>query len=129
MSNPRYLHVLLVEDHRDSAASLAALLRDLGHAVTVAGSVSGALAAARDARRHSQDLDLALVDLCLPDGDGATLMPELARMGLRGISMSARGKSAEIGERSARAGFEAHLVKPFPAAALQRLLVREADAA
>jgi CheY-like chemotaxis protein len=129
LSTPRHLHVLLVEDHRESAACLATLLRHLGHAVTVAGSLSSARAAIRALRHDGRDLDLALVDLVLPDGDGCELMPELVAAGIRGVSMSAHGTEGSEARRSARVGFDAHLPKPFDADTLQRLLLRQANAA
>ncbi|HEX9671637.1 MAG TPA: ATP-binding protein, partial [Thermoanaerobaculia bacterium] len=42
----RPLHILLVEDHPDTAAAMADLLRGIGHRVTTAASVEAALAAA-----------------------------------------------------------------------------------
>ena len=72
------LHILLVEDHADTAEAMADLLRDMGHQVTVAGWWPPALAAAA---RQSLDgrLDLVLSDLGLPDGTGLDLMARAAR--------------------------------------------------
>jgi signal transduction histidine kinase len=105
------LHVLLVEDHADTAEAMAALLSALGHRVTVAGTVAGALAAAQE----SQGIDLVVSDLGLPDGNGQDLMRDLARRhGLRGIALSGYGMEEDI-RKSYEAGFEKHLTKPVDA--------------
>jgi PAS domain S-box-containing protein len=105
------LHILLVEDHADTAEAMAALLSVLGHRVTVAGTVAAALAAAREAG----GIDLVVSDLGLPDGHGHDLMRELAgRHGLRGIALSGYGMEEDI-RKSHEAGFERHLTKPVDA--------------
>ncbi|HYX26396.1 MAG TPA: ATP-binding protein, partial [Thermoanaerobaculia bacterium] len=75
----RPLHLLLVEDHTDTAEALAALLEGLGYRVTVAATVAGALAAAGAAEETADGIDLVISDLGLPDGSGLDLMRELAR--------------------------------------------------
>jgi signal transduction histidine kinase/ActR/RegA family two-component response regulator len=105
------LHILLVEDHADTAEAMAALLSALGHRVTVAGTIAAALAAAREAG----GIDLVVSDLGLPDGNGHDLMRELAgRHGLRGIALSGYGMEEDI-RRSHEAGFARHLTKPVDA--------------
>jgi two-component system, chemotaxis family, CheB/CheR fusion protein len=117
------LRILLVEDHADTAAAMADLLRDLGHEVTVAGSVSGALAAADEIqRREGGRIDIVLSDLGLPDASGLDLMRELAqRYGLKGIALSGYGMEEDL-RRSLEAGFEKHLTKPINFQALQAVL-------
>jgi PAS domain S-box-containing protein len=115
----RPLHVLLVEDHQDTAEAMADLLRASGHQVTVAGSVDEALAAAAAASGGEKDkpanggaIDLVVSDLGLPDGSGYDLMRELAgRYGLRGIALSGYGMDEDV-RQSREAGFERHLTKP-----------------
>ena len=69
------IRVLLVEDHLSFRQSLTFLLgREPDLAVVgEAGSVAGA----RRALADLADVDVALVDLALPDGDGADLIREL----------------------------------------------------
>ena len=106
----RPLHLLLVEDHEDTAEAMADLLRLMGHEVTVASTVAAALAAAGDG--HSR-FDLVLSDLGLPDGSGHDLMRELTRLyGLRGIALSGYGMEEDV-HRSREAGFLRHLTKPI----------------
>jgi signal transduction histidine kinase/ActR/RegA family two-component response regulator len=115
----RPLHLLLVEDHPDTADAMAELLRLLGHQVTVAGSVAKALAAA-DGRRF----DLVISDLGLPDGSGLDLMRDLAaHHGLRGIALSGYGMDEDL-RKSREAGFAAHLTKPVSLPALQAAIRR-----
>ncbi len=110
------LHILLVEDHADTAAAMAELLREMGHRVTVAHSVAAGLAAAE---RSGGRIDLVLSDLGLPDGTGLDLMAELHdRYGVKGIALSGYGMEEDV-RRSLEAGFERHLTKPVNLQALQ----------
>jgi PAS domain S-box-containing protein len=112
------LHILLVEDHTDTAQAMATLLSAFGHEVTLAASVAEALAAA--ARR--EDIDVVVSDLGLPDGTGHDLMRQLAaRYGLRGIALSGYGMEADI-RKSHEAGFAKHLTKPIDIAVLRSAL-------
>jgi PAS domain S-box-containing protein len=102
------LHVLLVEDHADTAQAMSDLLSALGHRVTVVGTVAAAL----DIAGTGEPIDLVVSDLGLPDGNGHDLMRELAgRHGLRGIALSGYGMEEDI-RHSHEAGFEKHLTKP-----------------
>ena len=121
----RALHILLVEDHVDTADAMAELLRVVGHRVTVAGSVGEALAAAERVQAEGA-FDLVLSDLGLPDGHGADLMRELkSRYGLPGVAVSGYGTESDV-RRSLASGFSAHLVKPID---VPRLLTAIRDAA
>jgi PAS domain S-box-containing protein len=116
----RSLHILLVEDHADTAEAMADLLRLSGHQVTVAGSVAEALAAAEGGNGAS--FDLVLSDLGLPDGSGQDLMRELvSRYGLKGIAISGYGMEDDI-RRSREAGFAQHLTKPVNRQALEAMI-------
>jgi PAS domain S-box-containing protein len=110
------LRILLVEDHADTAEAMADLLREMGHQVTVAGSVAGGLAAAAS---HDGRIDLVLSDLGLPDGTGLDLMTELhGRYGVKGIALSGYGMEEDV-RKSLEAGFDRHLTKPVNLQALQ----------
>jgi two-component system CheB/CheR fusion protein len=110
------LHILLVEDHVDTAEAMADLLRDLGYEVTVAGTVAAGLAAAEGLGGR---IDLVLSDLGLPDGTGLELMAELhGRYGVKGIALSGYGMEEDV-RRSLEAGFARHLTKPINLQALQ----------
>ena len=108
------LHILLVEDHLDTALAMAELLRATGHRVTTAASVGQglALAAAAQESGNGSGIDLVVSDLGLPDGHGNDLMRELKRRyGLPGIALSGYGMEEDI-QQSREAGFDRHLTKP-----------------
>ena len=108
----RPLHILLVEDHPDTAEAMADLLRATGLRVTVAGSVAEGRAAAESAGSNGGRIDLVLSDIGLPDGSGHDLMAELSRrFGLRGIALTGYGMEEDV-ERSKQVGFARHLTKP-----------------
>jgi PAS domain S-box-containing protein len=120
------LHILLVEDHADTAEAMADLLREMGHRVTVAHSVAAGLAAAE---RMGGRLDLVLSDLGLPDGTGLDLMTQLhGRYGVKGIALSGYGMEEDV-RRSLEAGFERHLTKPVNLQALQMAIQETAQGA
>ncbi len=118
--DPKPLHILLIEDHADTAEAMAELLRDFGHRVTVAGSVAEGLAAAGPPEERERiGIDLVLSDLGLPDGSGLDLMRELkARHGLRGIALSGYGMEEDV-RQSHEAGFARHMTKPVNIQALE----------
>jgi signal transduction histidine kinase/ActR/RegA family two-component response regulator len=106
------LHILLVEDHVDTALALTDLLRERGYRVTVAGSIKAALDAAAAVQGRAGTIDLVVSDLGLPDGSGQDLMRELVkRFHVRGIALSGYGMEEDV-QRSRDAGFDLHLTKP-----------------
>lgn len=66
------LEIFVVEDHEDTTSILCDLLRDWGHTVCVASTVS----AAKEALSNWKG-DLLMSDIRLPDGDGWQLMQGL----------------------------------------------------
>jgi CheY-like chemotaxis protein len=107
---PKHLHVLVVEDNRDSAESLRRLLQLCGYAVTIAETAKEGLDAARSIRP-----DVILCDIGLPDADGFSLARALRKnpetSTARLIAVTAYGKD-EDREQSKKAGFALHLLKP-----------------
>jgi PAS domain S-box-containing protein len=114
----RTLRILLVEDHADTAAILARLLRRMGHEVVQAETVAGARELAHR-EMGGAGIDLVMSDLGLPDGSGTELMRELsAAYGLRGIALSGFGMESDL-EQSRAAGFARHLIKPIDIAVMK----------
>ena len=115
--------ILVVDDNRDAAESMAVLLRMEGHLVDIAYDGPAALEAVRSMRP-----DVVLLDLGLPGIDGFELaerlraMPDGARTLL--IAISGYGQD-EHREKSRRAGFDRHFVKPIDPASVTELLVAE----
>ena len=118
------MHVLLVEDHVDSARVLVRLLGTMGYTVTHAKDVESALRCAND-----KSFDLLISDLGLPDGSGHDLMRQLAaRKPVRGIALSGYGMDIDV-IRSREAGFHEHLTKPVNIEQLQSAIERVAPSA
>lgn len=117
---PYRSHILLVEDHLDTARVLRRIMQHAGHRVEHAASLANArkLAAA-------ESFDLLVSDVGLPDGSGLDLMRELRqRQELAGIALSGFGMEDDIAASKA-AGFAEHLTKPVDwdrlRAAIERL--------
>jgi CheY-like chemotaxis protein len=122
-ASPSPLHVLLVEDHADSARALAALLQAWGHRVSVAATVAAAWDAVEEAYLERDDFQVLIADIMLPDGNGRELMRELSGLfPLKGIAVSGLDSEADV-ERSLEAGFEWHLGKPIAIESLAHSLV------
>ena len=116
----RKLRILLVEDHLDTATVMGRVLAASGHEVRTAAHIAGALELAR-----SQDFDLMLSDLGLPDGSGLELLRTIRQMGLDmpAIALSGYGQDADL-EQSRLAGFAEHLLKPIDIGRLENAIAR-----
>jgi PAS domain S-box-containing protein len=116
------LRILLVDDNRDSADSLAMLLQLKGHVVRIAYEGAQALDVAPRFVPH-----LAVIDIAMPKMDGyATLaalhnIPALADTIY--AAMTGFGHASDR-ERTREAGFDAHLVKPVELALFEELLAQ-----
>jgi two-component system CheB/CheR fusion protein len=115
--------VLLVEDHEDTADALCELLSLQGHSVRLARSVAEAVRIAT-----SEDFDILVSDWGLPDGSGADAVDQIRRAGkdVRAIALSGYGMESDR-QRSVRAGFSEHLVKPVSVRDLQAAIQRVAN--
>jgi two-component system KDP operon response regulator KdpE len=111
------LRVLLVEDDPELRATLRSVLEVEGYRVAPAASVADALAQAQHAQAHDA-FDLVLLDLGLPDGDGATVLARLRQQHRWPVLViSARhDEGQKIGLLDA--GADDYLVKPFSAGEL-----------
>lgn len=114
------LRILVVDDNRDAAESLAMLLRFGGHEIHVAYDGPGAVQAAADLRP-----DAVLLDIGLPGLNGYEVAGQIRRrQGARPVLLALTGWGQDSDRRrSEEAGFDAHLVKPVDHAELGRLLV------
>jgi len=112
--------ILVVDDNRDSAESLALLLRLSGHEVRTAHDGLEAVAAVAAFRPELVLLDIGLPKLNgyeaalrirkLPDGEDVKL-----------VALSGWGQEADR-RRSEEVGFDVHLVKPVDPETLTRLV-------
>jgi signal transduction histidine kinase len=110
--------VLVVDDNRDAADSLAMLLRFEGRETLCVYSGEEALCALAPFGPQ-----LVLLDIGLPGLDGYEVARRMksAAPKVRVIALSGYGQ-LEDRQRSAAAGFDAHLVKPVDLDALKRVL-------
>src|SRR4051794_7675972 len=105
--------VLLVEDDAAIRTALTRSLRDHGHVVTAVGSGMPALSAAVE-----QKPDVVLLDLGLPDVDGADVLSMLRAVSdVPVIVATARDDEASM-VRILDLGADDYVVKPFTAAQL-----------
>jgi len=106
------VRILLVEDDTDLRRTLAEALRVEGFNVLTACSAADAEAQFAHLHREGKP-DLVLLDLSLPDGDGADFLANLrARSGLPVIVISARHEEA-LRVQLLDEGADDYLTKPF----------------
>ena len=112
--------VLIVDDDKDVADSLAMLLESLGAETHVAYDGAAALEAAVEFAP-----DIALIDIRMNGVDGYETARRLrAALGVRTpllIALTGLGQNKDR-EDASKAGFDLHLTKPVSAAALERVL-------
>jgi CheY-like chemotaxis protein len=100
--------LLLVDDHEDTCTGMKMLLERRGYEVVVAYTAQQAMDQAR-----TNDFDLLISDIGLPDRSGYELMRDLqASKGLRGIALSGFGSEHDVAQ-AREAGFSDHLTKPI----------------
>ncbi len=111
--------LLVVDDHREGADTLATLLQIMGHEVRTAYDGRAAIELAAQFRPHA-----VLLDIGLPGMNGYEVAAEL-RKSQSGpmvlIAVSGYGQD-EDRRRSSSAGFDQHLVKPVDPAHLAQLI-------
>lgn len=112
--------IMVVDDNRDFAESLALLLESLGHEVKIAHRGKQGLELAEQYRPEAVFLDIGL-----PDMDGYEVARELrSRLGDELLMLAAlTGWGQERDKRAAsEAGFDRHLVKPVELEQLEEVL-------
>jgi two-component system, sensor histidine kinase len=111
--------VLVVEDNTDAARTLSMILRLKGHEARSAHDGPSGLAEALSWRP-----DGVVCDIAMPGMDGWELGARLrAELGPSAVLVALSGHcAADTVERSLKAGFDVHLVKPVDPDELDRLL-------
>ena len=113
------LRILLVEDHGDTLQTLSRLLTYFGHQISVADNAQSALETVQ-----SQQFDVVLCDVGLPDGTGYDVITEAKRkQALKAVALTAFGTDEDI-RRGKEAGFDLHLVKPIDFHELRTVLAQ-----
>src|SRR4051794_315383 len=112
------LRVLVADDYRDTADTLARILKAWGHECDVAYNGPAALKLAGDRRP-----DVALLDIGMPKMDGYAVAKQLLQQhpGLPVFALTGYGTSADV-QRAKETGFTGHLVKPVEIADRKRSL-------
>lgn len=111
------MRIFLVENHPDTLIYVRRHLERAGHEVATARGVIEALTAIVDSRP-----DVLLTDLCLPDGDGCSLLEMLGPARPAIAILMTGSANTEVLTRSTVVGFQAHLAKPFLPDELDRAL-------
>jgi signal transduction histidine kinase len=112
--------VLVVDDNVDAAVTLARLVELRGHRVEIVHDGATALE-----RLRSSVPDVVLLDIEMPEMNGyevaRALRSDERLRSVRLIAITGYGKASDR-ERAARAGFDAHMVKPVEPEALYAAL-------
>jgi len=114
--------ILLADDNRDAAESLAIILRLEGHEVELAHDGTAALRAFRDWRPQ-----VALLDIGMPQASGYDVARQIrsAAGGEAVLLIAITGWAQDADKAQSRdAGFDHHLAKPIEPEALIALLAR-----
>ena len=109
--------VLLVDDHYDTCLGMKRMLERRGYEITVAHSAEQAVEKVR-----TQEFDLLISDIGLPDRSGYELMREVRlNKRLPGIALSGFGSEQDVNQ-AREAGFAEHLTKPINFERLERTI-------
>ncbi|HEX5648468.1 MAG TPA: response regulator [Steroidobacteraceae bacterium] len=118
------LRILVVEDHRDGAETIAELLSHLGHVVRMVHDGGAAVLAAEEFRP-----ELVLLDIGLPTLSGYEVCRRIRSQpwgkDVTIVAMTGWG-DAEAQRKARAAGFDRHLVKPVDEASLLAALAMAA---
>lgn len=112
------MNVLIVEDDPQVANLIHRLIEKWGHTATLVATGLDALDRLRDER-----VDLILLDIFLPDGDGEELLPRInAFWSGRGIVVMTGSDSLDLEESLRRQGVIYFMVKPVNIAELEAII-------
>ena len=115
------LQAILIDDDDDFLAGLAEIAEQEGFSVTTAGSL-------KEARDHlaSTPIDIALVDLVLPDGEGLELLRELKEMQSTDVIIISGAATVDSAIEALRQGALDYLTKPLDTRRLRAVLANAA---
>ena len=109
--DPKQKTLLIVEDDQDSRDALCTMLNALGYKTIAFGAAKEALAGIED-----QKIDLALLDIMMPEMNGYELMEELKKLpefqNTPFVMVTAKDKDSEILE-GYQTGADYYITKPF----------------
>ena len=108
----RPAHVLVAEDNALVGGAMRLLFEESGFRVSICSTVASTIATAA-----ADPVDVLLLDLGLPDGDGVLALTELRSLGAEPrvtVALTGRDEAA-VASRCIDAGCAMVLVKPVPA--------------
>jgi DNA-binding response OmpR family regulator len=112
--------ILLVEDHFDTRHAFTRVLKSWGHEVFTTGSAAEGLAFLK-----SNDVDVILSDIGLPDRDGYDFISRVREHNLRAIAIAVSAYfTAADQHRGHEAGFDMYFSKPVVLVDLRFALAR-----
>lgn len=110
--------VLIVDDEPASAYTLGRIVKQLGYDVETTTDSTQALALARRLKP-----DVVFIDLRMPGADGVEVARVLKAEGFGGRIVAATAYASELErERTAKAGFAGHLLKPIDKRSVEEIL-------
>ena len=112
MKGLRMKNILIIEDNEEIGLQMAKYLRKMGYEVDLAASYYGAM------DKINIDIDVALLDINLPDKDGHHLIEKLKEKEIRVIVTTVKNDEDFI-IRSLDQGADDYLTKPFSLAILR----------
>lgn len=118
--------VLVVDDHVDSAEALAEFVRSLGHEALIAHDGRAALEMA-----IANKADVIFLDVELPDADGCDVVRSLRshKETSQARVFALTGHGREHAARFVKAGFDAHVMKPYAIDLIADLIERAPERA
>jgi PAS domain S-box-containing protein len=110
------IHILILEDDPDAREIVSTTVTDAGGSVTAVASVDQALSSLRDG--HAERPRVVIADIGLPGADGYMFLGELRRMppeqgGMLPVIAVTAYATSEDRKTALKAGFSAHVAKPF----------------
>lgn len=120
MADSVNLRILIVEDNRDTASSLKMLLDGFGYEAHVVNNGESAVGAALALRPQVILMDIGMPGLSGYDA-ARMIRAQCPDMRVRIVAVTGLGQQIDR-LRSAEAGIDHHLVKPFDLAVLQPIL-------
>ena len=115
------LHALLIDDDDDFISGLAEIAKQEGFAVTTAGSLKEARV-----QLSRQPVDIAVVDLALPDGEGIELLQELKDTPGTDAIIVSGAATVDSAIEALRLGALDYLTKPLDTHRLRSVLANAA---
>ncbi len=114
---PTMPHALIIDDDKGFREAISEVIGENGFQVAAAASLD-------EARKELSETvpDVVLLDLSLPDGNGADLIPEIGEAGTPDVVLITGHASVDSAVAALRGGVTDYLVKPLDSGRLQAVL-------